>query len=108
MVKESMPNSKHRKRRVAANRRQLDKARKRLNLQTISNVEKNLENEKENHTPSQARKFNESCTGGNKLAIRATNRIQQTNLDNASWLGGLYGWCHSGILQVWIRMLIIM
>ena len=103
-----MPNSKHRKKQLAANRRQLEKARRRLQLQ--SDRKQVDEQEKENQplplsplslTPKCSLPLQEQknhCTD-NKLSI-----LQDDTSDNGrGWLSGLYDWCHSGIVQVVIR-----
>ena len=77
-----MPNSKHRKRQVAAQKRQIERAKRLLELKR--------EDEKENASPpnSKVPKYNDDQT-------------QQGATDEASgWLGGLYSWCHTGISQV--------
>ena len=80
-----MPNSKRRKRQVAANKRQIERAKKLLELRR--------EDEKENTNPPNS-----------KVPKYDHNQTQQgeTTTDEASgWPGGLYSWCHTGITQVY-------
>lgn len=79
----AMPNSKHRKRQLATNRRQLEKAKKRLQLQNAREEEHNKEN--------QSHRSEEAKRGG-------------APGDESSWLGSVYSWCHSGIVQVRARL----
>lgn len=82
-----MPSSKHRKRQLAANRRQLEKARKKLQLQNL----RAQENEKENQVVDDSRRLDDI-----------------NSEEESSWLGGLgslYSWCQSGLVQV--RMYLI-
>ena len=84
-----MPSSKHRKRQLAANRKQIEKARKRLILQQ--------EREKENASPG-PRNLQNRTTAQQVLESR-----QQNVEDGLGWLdtvGSLYSWCHTGIVQV--------
>lgn len=90
----TMPNSKHRKRQLAANRKQIEKARKRLILQQ--------EREKENRSPPQS-------PGSKSLQAKPaqvlTENRQQNVEDGSSWLntvGTLYSWCHTGLVQVYL------
>ena len=85
-----MPNSKHRKRQIAANRRQLEKARKKIVVQNL----RAQESEKENESPRRAEVISER-----------NDPMDSTNdtVEESRWLGGLgslYSWCQSGLVQV--------
>lgn len=71
-----MPNSKHRKKQLATNRRQLEKARKKLQLQ----------NARENE-----------CDKENRACL---SKEQRESESEPGWVGSLYSWCYSGIVQV--------
>ena len=110
-----MPNSKRRKKQIAANRRQLEKAKRRLEIL------KELENEttdKENTAPSAAAaeattlSLLEEYPAGQEpfsqehLETTACDDGQQqaqcdsdTHKDSG-WFGGIYNWCQSGLTQV--------
>lgn len=86
-----MPNSKHRKKQLAANRRQIEKARKRLILQQ--------EREKENESPGPRNLQNK----GKATTSPILETRQQNVGEGSSWMttvGSLYSWCHTGIVQV--------
>lgn len=70
-----MPNSKHRKKQLATNRKQLERARKKLQLQNARENECNRENQE-------------------------MSKEQRGSETEPGWLGNLYSWCHSGIVQV--------
>ena len=79
-----MPNSKHRKKQQATNRRQLERARRKLQLQNAR------ESDKEN--------FGELITSpGTSSSVDVDQRSSE---GDPGWLGNLYSWCHSGIVQV--------
>ena len=87
-----MPNSKHRKRQVAANRRQVEKARKKPILQQ--------EREKENDSPGPRNLQNKAKAASPVLETREQNVVVG---EGSSWMttvGSLYSWCHTGIVQV--------
>ncbi len=73
-----MPNSKRRKRQVAANKKQVDKAKKHLESQK--------EDRKENIDPPVSKKH----SARNQDSPEASN----------GWIGGFYNWCQSGVTQV--------
>lgn len=72
-----MPNSKLRKQRIAENRRQLERVRRKC--------------EKE------CNKENQPSTKVYEEENRHNSPVQQ---GGPGWLGSLYSWCHSGIAQV--------
>lgn len=87
-----MPNSKHRKKQLATNRRQLERARRKLQLQ---NAREN-ESDKENLGQSpRSLSCGELEVTTNQIAYR-----DESEGDDSSWLGSLYSWCQSGIVQV--------
>ena len=97
-----MPNSKRRKRLVASNKKQIERARRRIEAKSRA------EADKENVTSDTA--FLNEC-GSSKTSSdsfeeeephRRTDQQQASDMyeSTAGWLGGLYSWCHSGIVQV--------
>ena len=79
-----MPNSKHRKRQIVANRRQLERAKKRITLENVRAQER----EKENQSPRRQEVLN-----------KKDDQLE----DGTGWLtglGSLYTWCQSGVVQV--------
>lgn len=111
-----MPNSKHRKRQLAANRRQLEKAKKKLLLQTAREQECDKENQLSPNgveTDFQVEKVKEDAVDNHMDILNDTTTTeggdagedlqQKTSEDienESTWLKGLYSWCQSGIVQV--------
>ena len=96
-----MPNSKRRKRLVASNKKQIERARRRIEAQNRA------EADKENVTSDIAflKDFGSSKTFSDSFEEeqhRTTDQQQASDIyeSNTGWLGGLYSWCHSGIVQV--------
>ena len=96
-----MPNSKRRKRLVASNKKQIERARRRIEAKNRA------EADKENATSDTA--FLNEC-GSSKTSSdsfeeephRRTDQLEASDIyeSTTGWLGGLYSWCHSGIVQV--------
>ena len=78
--KKTMPNSKRRKRQIAAKQKQLEKAKRQLEMLKE-------ESQKENIYPP-----------ANKMVKEDGD--EEDSQDGPSWIGGLYSWCQSGISQV--------
>ena len=97
-----MPNSKRRKRLVASNKKQIERARRRIEAQNRA------EADKENVTSDTAQilsEFGSSKTSSDSFdeeLHRRNEQQQESDIyeSNTGWLGGLYSWCHSGIVQV--------
>ena len=110
-----MPNSKRRKRLVASNKKQIERARRQIEAQTRAEADK--ENAGVVVAPTESSALLLGYTKGSGSAHvpsldsieeelhRETNQEQEsTGVYEAvppGWLGGLYSWCHSGIVQVW-------
>lgn len=98
-----MPNSKRRKRLVASNKKQIERARRRI--EAHSHAEANKENAT---TVACDSAFVVECNGSGTAQDtiedelhRETNQYEAgVDEQTAGWLGGLYSWCHSGIVQV--------
>ena len=97
-----MPNSKRRKRLVTSNKKQIERARRRIEAQ--SQAEANKEN---GSTIFSA--FPNDCRGiGQQISPESIEEERHRSVDqsrgvdgsNPGWLGGLYSWCHTGIVQV--------
>ena len=116
-----MPNSKRRKRLVASNKKQIERARRRIEAQ--SENEANKENRTVTINPKTTTATIASKTDGTCLSYEraASSQTSQDSLEEGErhrecqqltevdiyeatnapgWLGGLYSWCHSGIIQV--------
>ena len=101
-----MPNSKHRKKQLIASRKQLDKARKKIQKSADilpESTEDEFNSKKENRPPSP--EIRQQCN--KEVDTSLDNDIEGEdvseeilNEDAGTWFGGLYGWCHSGIAQV--------
>ena len=105
-----MPNSKRRKRHVASNKKQLERARRRIEAQTQS------EANKENATSTTTTSFNSGFlreyrgSSGKQVVSESIEGERHRSIDQQSdvyestsgpgWFGGLYNWCHSGLAQV--------
>lgn len=98
-----MANSKHRKRQIAANRKQLENAKMKFQKQNSScerqaRPRKQSEDDKEN-----IQQAGNSSRNSPDVAVsssrEACHEIQQAS-EGAGWLTGLYDWCQSGINQV--------
>lgn len=100
-----MPNSKRRKRLVASNKKQIERARRRIEAKTLA------EADKENVTSDTAflKESSSSCkTSSDSFEEESHRRTDQQQAEQVSdiyesttgWLGGLYSWCHSGLVQV--------
>jgi protein subunit release factor B len=85
-----MPNSKHRKRQLATNRKNLERARRKLLIQSV----RERENEKENLPCGEI-----STDSGTGICSSVDRDLNDSGGD-PGWLGSLYSWCHSGISQV--------
>lgn len=77
-----MPNSKRRKRQVAANKKQVKRAKKQLDSLKDDDRKEN---------------FNPPVT---KIAKGHDARNQGSSEEGTGWMGGLYNWCQSGVTQV--------
>lgn len=88
-----MPNSKRRKRLVSSNKKQIERARRRIQAHTLA------EANKENATFSSDSVFLHDESMQEEQHRR---NEQQTKMyeSNSGWFGGLYSWCHTGITQV--------
>ena len=75
-----MPNSKLRKQRIAENRRQLERVKRKC--------------EKE------CNKENQLSTYAEKVYEEENGQHSPVQPEGPGWLGSLYSWCHSGIVQV--------
>lgn len=102
-----MPNSKRRKRHVEATKREVEKARRRLRSRACEAAKENrgvlLEEEEQEICPRAAE------VGGlpaGETEIRRESKdlefVEEENNPGSwkSWVGGLYGWCHTGLTQV--------
>ena len=112
-----MPNSKRRKRLVASNKKQLERARRRIEAQ--NEAEANKENATSTTTTTTGG-FLRECRGSGKQisseSIEGHERERHRSVDQQSdvyestsgpgWFGGLYNWCHSGLAQVGILLLV--
>ena len=100
-----MPNSKRRKRLVASNKKQIERARRRIEAQSHAQ-----EADKENAPDSTPLVVGCKGSGLSSDSIedelhRDTNQQERDVYEPApGWLGGLYSWCHSGIAQVYILL----
>lgn len=100
-----MPNSKRRKRLVASNKKQIERARRRIEAKTRG------EADKENVTSDTAflKESSSSCKTSSDSFEEEPHRRTDQQKEQVSdiyesttgWLGGLYSWCHSGLVQVW-------
>ena len=86
-----MPNSKHRKKQLATNRRNLERARRKL-----QNA-RERENDKENLS------YGELDTNPGVGTSVDRDQLDTDSEGDVGWLGSLYSWCHSGITQVGVR-----
>ena len=112
-----MPNSKRRKRLVASNKKQIERARRRIEAQTRAEADK--ENAGVVVAPTESSALLGGYKGSGNAHVpsldsieeelhRETNQREEqestsTGVYEAAppgWLGGLYSWCHSGIVQV--------
>ena len=103
-----MPNSKRRKRLIASNKKQIERARRRIEAQGQA------EANKENSTTIVSALPNE-CRGiGQQISPELFEEERHRSVDqprgvdgsNPGWFGGLYSWCHTGIVQVKILSLL--
>ena len=85
-----MPNSKHRKKQLATNRRQLERARRKLQLQNAR--EKECDKENQPLSPQGKGIITTDTTSEKGAEHREPD-------DGSGWLGSIYSWC-SGIAQV--------
>ncbi len=76
-----MPNSKRRKKQVAASKKQAEKAKKQV---------KDRDQKENVALPGPASKLSKKRSDGHK----------QATPESTGWMGGLYNWCQSGVSQV--------
>lgn len=96
-----MPNSKHRKKQVAANKRQLEKAKKRvLAIEENNRISQDIIN-KENEFPVSTKSAKVEKESHSTTNLAVVNKIKPKDQDEGySWFGNLYGWCQAGFFQV--------
>lgn len=108
-----MPNSKRRKRHVASNKKQLERARRRIEAQNQAEANKENATSTTTTTSSSNGGFLRECSGsGKQISSEPIDGERHRSVDQQSdvyestsspgWFGGLYNWCHSGLAQVGI------
>ena len=83
----TMPNSRRRKKQIAANRRQIEKARRRLEGRRAWE-------EKENRGTL----LQECGSSSSALELPVVSSGEENG--ERGWWDGFYNWCHSGFIQV--------